>query len=319
MELIIKPTSLCNFDCKFCSAYKMDILDSRDKVPEPIVELINKMKPSTLIITGGDPLMMEPEYYYNLHELCDKHISLTTNLKGFYQNPEKWKNLLNEQWIGIATSFHYGDTRMWDPDTVYDESMFKNVMETYSKYINKPLPAFISVIDYDNEKYALDHPRLAKELGTMCKINNMVAMGRQKTSYPRYRLFQIYLDIIDAGLEEYEVNCIDRKIMRCPFNVDGFCGSSIRSCYVDCSGKLHVSRCEDEMAIGIELSSDDEIYQSCNPCMPKTVIRDECYSCELFRLCNCCRTNYRISVDDPIYCEEMKKLLPRLIETGWRL
>ena len=192
-------------------------------------------------------------------------------------------------------------------------------MNLYAKYVNKHLPMFIGVIDYDNEKYALDHPKLAKELGTKCRLNNMIAMGRQKTSYPRYKMFQIYLDIIDAGLGDYEVNCSDRRIMRCPFNIEGYCSSSIRSCYVDNAGNLHVFRCEDEMAMGIELLSEDEIFQEIKPCSPTNIISPDCYSCELFRLCNNCRTNYRISRDDPEYCEEMKKLLPRLLETGWRL
>lgn len=319
MQLIIKPTALCNFDCKFCSAYKMDVLHSGKKVPDQIVELIKRMKPESIIITGGDPLMVEPEYYYELHNISHCSLSPTTNLKGFYNNPEKWKDLFNEPWFNVATSFHYGDTRMWDPNTVYDEKMFMDVMDRFAKYVNKPLPCFIAVIDYDNEKYALDHPRLAKKLGTMCKLNNMIAMGRQKTSYPRYKLFQIYLEIIYAGLGNYETNCKDRKIMRCPFNIDGYCSSSIRSCYVDNNNELKVFRCEDEMSLGLQLLSDDEIFEEVKPRLPSNVISKECYSCELFRVCNNCRTNFRISKDDPVYCEEMKKLIPSLIETGWRL
>ena len=320
MELIIKPTALCNFDCKFCSAYKMNVMHSGNKVPEKIKELIERMKPQTLIVTGGDPLMVEPEYFYELYEIGKCPISPTTNLKGFYMNPEKWKDLFNEPWFNVTTSFNYGNTRMWDSNTVFDETMFRKVMEKYSKYVNKCLPMFIGVIDYDNEKYAVDHARLAKDLGTKCKLNNALPIGRQETAYPRYKMFQIYLDIIDAGLGNYEINCIDRRIMRCPYNIEGFCGSSIRSCYVDKDGELHVFRCEDEMELeGAELTKDEDIFQERISTRPDTVISKSCYSCELFRLCNNCRTNRRISMNEPNYCEEMHELLPRLIETGWRL
>ena len=320
MQLIIKPTALCNFDCKFCSAYKMDVLHSPKRVQDKIVELIEKMKPNTVIVTGGDPLMVDPEYYYHLHEVCKCHISPTTNLKGFYKDPLKWKDLFNEDWFNVTTSFNYGDARMWDSTTVYDEKMFRDVMNVYAQYVHKCLPMFIAVIDENNEKYALDHPRLAKELGTKCKINNAIAMGRQETSYPRYKLFQIYIDIIEAGLDPYEINCIDRRIMRCPFNIEGLCSSCIRSCYVDNAGKLHVFRCEDEMSFeGTEITSEEEIFQEPHTCSTAKVISNNCYSCELFRLCNGCRTNHRISNDDPNYCKEMHKLLPKIIETGWRL
>ena len=71
MELIIKPTGLCNFNCEFCSAHGMDIQHPADgHVPHQIRDLIMKLKPNGLIITGGEPLMVDPQYYYELHDIA---------------------------------------------------------------------------------------------------------------------------------------------------------------------------------------------------------------------------------------------------------
>jgi len=128
MELIIKPTGICNFACSFCSAGYLPIIEKRlSRVPEKIIDVIRTTEPTNLIVTGGDALMVEPEYYYHLHEITDCQISITTNLKDFYLHPEKWIKLFKEDWFGITTSFQYGSGRKWDKDTIYTEDRrFKN-------------------------------------------------------------------------------------------------------------------------------------------------------------------------------------------------
>lgn len=326
MELIIKPTGRCNFACTFCSAGDMNIQHPIDeKVPDQIKDLINKMNPTTIIITGGEPLMMQPSYYYELHELAPNcSISPTTNLKDFYLHPEKWAPLFNEDWFKITTSFNYGDTRRWDKNTVFTEEMFIKVMEKFKEYVpNKNLPMFIAVINDSNEHTVMDHILLAKRLNTICKLNRAIGAGFEKTGYPRYKIMKYYLDIIDAGLEQYEWNCANRKKGTCPFNIVHSCESTIRCVYIDNHNKMHIGTCDERLSMGIEVPEDKIINPSNMPIYEHINVNEhitpECVCCELFNLCNGCGINRKESKLDSNYCNEMKKLESRIIDSGWSL
>lgn len=323
MELIIKPTGRCNFDCSFCSADGLDIAHPADnRVPEPIRDLIQKMKPTNIIVTGGEPLTLDPAYYEDLYDIAHCHIGLTSNMKDFYYHPDKWKEIMNHPDFGFITSFNYGDTRKWDPHTVYTEEMFRKVTDLYHKYTGKSLP-FIAVIDESNEDRIMDHVYLAKELGTQVKINAALRVGRQGTTYPRYKLIRAYIDIIDAGYGDYEITCSNRFAPKCPFDTHGFCSSTIRACYVDTKGKLHYSICDDEISSGHEIPMDDHFPVEITRMAPKSDehTKKECYTCELFAICHTCHFQRRLMIEDqdPNYCTEMKKLIPDLKRVGWVL
>lgn len=319
MQVIIKPTGLCNFRCKFCSAANLSINHPSDgKCHQQIKDLIADLKPRSIIITGGEPLMVPPEYYYDLHEFYPCNISPTTNLKDFYLHPDKWTPLFNEKWFTPTTSFNYGDTRMWDEDTVYSEEMFIKVIELFKERTGAPPPSFIAVIDDYNEHTVMDHVLLAKKLGMKAKLNNAIAMGIQDVTYQRYKMFAQYLKVIDAGLGDYEWHCSNKDLGICPHNINLLCESCIRCCFVDNTGNLHVSSCEDEISVGIEFPTSRYNLGAVKEIIdPEDFITPECSYCELFRLCNGCRSNRRNAKTDPNYCEEMSKLKDRIIETGW--
>lgn len=322
MELIIKPTGLCNFNCEFCSAHGMDIQHPADgHVPQQIKDLIQKLKPSGLIITGGEPLMVDPNYYYELHEIGQCSIAPTTNLKDFYLHPEKWTPLFKEDWFNITTSFNYGTTRRWDLSKVYTEHDFIHVLALLRAHTGKSIDSFIAVIDENNEIYVQDHVELAKRLGCKVRLNGAIGVGKQGKTYPRYKMMEHYLDLIEYDLDEYECNCSERHLGKCPWNIGLMCQNSIRCCYVDNSGKLHVGTCDERMSMGIELPEDKIIPTSCceTPMNPENYIKPECAYCELCRLCNGCHTMREEAKKDPIYCDEMKKLEDRIIESGWML
>ena len=62
MDVVINPTSACNFACKFCAASNMtrSMLSSKETI-----SLLNRFrdKLSMIVINGGDPLMMDPLRY----------------------------------------------------------------------------------------------------------------------------------------------------------------------------------------------------------------------------------------------------------------
>jgi len=318
MELIIKPTAKCNMACKFCAASEIKTND-KDSINK-IFNIISVLNPDSLIFTGGDPLCMTPEYYFSIIERYpDLHMSMTTNLKDFYLNPSKWMDLLKHPNVSICTSFNYGSTRMWDKETVYSEDVFLEVVDTFNKYIGY-VPSFISVIDYDNADTVLDTVKLAKRLGTKCRINNAMKIGRQGIYYPRYKIFQHWLDIIDAGLENYEINCSERFIGKCPINSNLLCGSTIRSVYVDHDNRIRYSNCEDKLNMDLkDIPIDKERPDPITQIIPyQEVIDSKCFSCELCNICNACEMN-RIQAKECFnYCNEMLKLKERILEAGWK-
>lgn len=315
MDLIIRVTGRCNFDCTFCSGATLDIAHPKNGVPEQIKEVIRTIKPSSIVISGGEPLLVGPEYYLELYELAKCHISITTNLKDFYYNPEKWREVFTHPEIGIVTSFNYGDTRLWDPNTVYTEEMFVEIYNMYYEMTGKPL-TFIAVLDESNEHLAVKHAELAKKLNTRVRINNATRQGRQETTYPRYKLFQKYFDILDAGLGEYEIYCRRNRVDKCPINARMLCKSSIRTCYVDSNDVLHYYDCC-EAADGEHLLDfrNDYTTPTCiYPPMEKHV-NEKCAYCELFAICNGCDSQK--SEYPPEHCEEMLKMKDKFIENGW--
>lgn len=321
MELIIKPTGKCNFNCTFCSADSLNIAHPKDgTVPEKLAELIQDMKPDHIIVTGGEPLTVDPMYYWRLHEIANCHIGFTTNLKDFWTHPDKWQDMFKHPDFGVITSFNYGESRLWDAHTVYTEEMFREVTQLYNDITGRPLP-FIAVIDENNEERMMDHVYLARDLRTQVKLNAACKMGRQGTNYPKYKMIQTYINIIDMGLGEYEMTCHDRKLGRCAFNTNLMCANTIRCCYIDTDGNLHYGNCEDLISIGQEIPMDTEFPVKAKAVFPAkdAIINEKCINCELFRFCNGCRAHSANAKDFPEYCDEMLKLKDDLIRQGWAM
>ena len=315
MNLIIRVTGRCNFDCTFCSAGNLNIGHPTNGVPEKIKDVIKTIHPSNIIISGGEPLLVGPDYYWELLDLCKCRISITSNLKDFYFNPNRWIELFKSPMIGLTTSFNYGDSRRWDSNTIYDEKKFIEIYNMYQNLIGNPIE-FIAVIDENNEDTVFKTVKLAKYLNTHVKINNALKQGRCGSTYPRYKLFKKYTEIVDCGLGDYEVYCKNRGVSTCPMNIQMLCKSSIRTCYVDKNDKLHYYGCSDaNEEILLDYHDDANIkphpyYPGINEC-----VNPKCMSCELYSLCNSCHSQRKQY--PPEYCYEMQKLKPKLIEQGW--
>lgn len=316
MTLIIRVTGRCNFDCTFCSAGNLNIGHPTNGVPNQIKDVIKTIKPNRINISGGEPLLVGPDYYYDLLEISNNaHISMTSNLKEFYKNPDEWVKLFKNPRFGVVTSFNYGDSRRWDPNTVYDEDKFKEIFNLFEERVGKKIP-FIAVIDEKNEDTVLKTVELAKSLGTYVRINNATEQGRCDKTYPRYKLFQKYIEIIEAGLADYEVYCRGGLLTPCPMNIQMLCKSTIRACYVDKNDILHYYDCCES---GVEnlLDYHDDAGMKPTPIYPdiKDHVTPNCMICPLFSLCNGCQSqkeHYPIE-----HCSEMHKLLPKLIKYGW--
>lgn len=317
MHLMLKPSLKCNFKCDFCSAAFFH-QKNQETVTDSLKDAIKKLNPQDIIITGGDPLMLEPQYFYDLLSINDTlTLSLTSNLWNFYQNPDKWVELFKNPRVGVCTSFQYGDRRKIPSGEPYTEELFKTIMKLFKDKVGYT-PRFISIISKENESKALDHVYLAKELGTSCKLNGMLPLGKSSEYYPRYKMVEIYLKIIDLGLEEYEDNCYERHQGTCPFDTSNYCSKMNRSLIIKPNGDFRYGYCEDSIPYlsydhieDIPLENDIPINDLINP--------NKCLSCNLYRFCNNCKLHRRFANMDTNYCQNMSKYEYILQDKGFKL
>ena len=324
MDLVIKISDKCNFKCDFCSSNMIAANHNDLPLWKVTSYIVDHPQVRNIIVNGGDPLCVDPEWYWNLlywleETKRDINISFTTNLWDFYKHPEKWEELFKEH-ISVCTSFQYGDERKLATGEVFTEDMFVEIFNMFEERVGYKLK-FIAVQNHKNASYALATVELAKRLGTTCRINPALKSGRTEFPYPFHLMMKTWLDIIDAGLGEYEDNC---KLLKdvwagndteCPFN--SRCHDSefgIRCMSPD--GSVHICPAiADDIMKGI----DEAYVDGSGKKIPfkDILIKAECATCKNFKLCNSCKKrimdihsmgeNY---LND--HCMHMKAMIPRM-------
>lgn len=340
MDLIIKPTEKCNFKCTFCSSTKITDDNSAELSPDLIFQFLEQYpETATIIVNGGDPLMMKPEYYWSIIEYLDQHglpatISITSNLWPFYKNPEKWKGLFNHPRVGVTTSFQYGPGRLKGDLSLFTEEDFWKVSDAMLEHCGYR-PGFISVITDENEQFAIKNVEIAKQMGVECKLNYAfssgppvtfkgITMGQEGKPYLLAKIYKIYTEIWKQGLTEWEFNTKQMvKRLRgyatsCPQNRN--CDSGIRVLqpsgdYYSCGAfgddrKYPISFNEEMKGKRIFPIKYEERLQS---------LKGECYTCPMFDICNGCRKTIADLKDHNLveqHCTLMKQLAPTIIEAN---
>lgn len=340
MDLIIKPTELCNFKCTFCSSTNI----TEDKTATLDLSYVYRFlerypETRTIIVNGGDPLMVSPEYYWELIEHLDSikseaSISFTSNLWPFYKNPSKWKELFNHPRLGVTTSFQYGGGRLKGDLSEFTEEDFWKVSDAMLEHCGYR-PDFISVITDENEHLAIKNVELAREMGVECKLNyafssgppvkfKNIVMGQEGKPYLLADIYEIYVEIWKRGLWEWEFNT--KQMMHrlykqgtcCPQNRD--CDNGIRvlqpsgdyySCGAFGDDKVYPINFEEEM-------TGKKIFPIKNEFDLQTMT-PHCYTCEMFLICNGCKKTikdhkeYGLTVE---HCRKMKTLLGDIVNAN---
>ena len=340
MELIIKPTEKCNFKCTFCSSTHITDDKTAELSHDYIFRFLDRYpETNTIIVNGGDPLMMEPDYYWKIIDYLDSKnmsttISFTTNLWPFYKNPNKWIDLFNHERLGITTSFQYGGGRLKGDLTEFSEEDFWNVSDKMLKLVGYR-PDFISVITEENVDRAIDNVLLAKEMGVECKLNYAfssgppikfrgITMGQQGKPYMLADIYEIYVEIWKMGLTDWEYNTkqmvkrLRGKSTSCPQNRN--CDSGIRTLqpsgdYYSCGAfgddKQYPIDFEKEM-------SGDKIFPL--KFQPElNSLKQSCFTCPMFDICNGCKKTIKDLKDHDLvetHCKKMKTLAIDIIEAN---
>lgn len=329
MDLIIKPTELCNFKCSFCSSTQL----TEDKASQLDLNYIYRFlerypETNTIIINGGDPLMMAPEYYWSILDYLDSNnlksdISFTTNLWPFYKKPKKWVSIFKHPRVGVSTSFQYGGGRLKGDYTVFSEKDFWNVSNMMLDKVGYR-PSFIAVITEENEDTVIKTVELAKEMNVVCKVNYAVASGDQARPYMLAKIYEKYIEIWKRGLSDWEHNTqqmmkrLTGNHTQCPQSRD--CDSNIRTLqpegdYYSC-GAFGDDR---EKSIDFEFEMNGGKSFPLRDSFELNVMKQSCYTCPMFSICNGCKKTIKDQkrhnmVED--HCKLMKSLALDIIKSN---
>lgn len=330
MDLIVKPTELCNFKCTFCSSSK--ITENNNTAQLDLLKIFRFLDrypdTQTIIVNGGDPLMMDPKYYMDIIEFLDKNnypasISLTTNLWPFYKKPEKWLEVFQNPRVGIATSFQYGGGRLKGDFTEFTEEDFWKCSDAVLKYCGYR-PGFIAVIVEENEDTVIKTVELAKKMDVVCKVNYAMASGEQSAPYVKGKMYKGYVDIWKAGLADWEHNTQAMMVKlkghstTCPVNRD--CDAGIRTLqpegdYYSCGAF------GDDMdkAIDFEREMAGEFFTPLREDLHLNNLKQSCFTCPMFQICNGCRKTVKDLKEHNLveeHCLHMKSIAEDIIEAN---
>ena len=340
MELIIKPTEKCNFKCTFCSSTKITEDKTAELDHDYIFQFLKRFpETNTIIVNGGDPLMMEPDYYWKIINHLDEidsevTISLTTNLWPFYKNPDRWKELFNHPRVGVTTSFQYGGGRLKGDLSEFSEEDFWNVSNSMLEHCGYR-PDFISVITDENRDFAIKNVELAKEMGVQCKLNyalssgppvkfKNIVMGQEGRPFLLADIYEIYVEIWKKDLYHWEYNTLQMikrlkgNATSCPQNRN--CDSNIRTLqpsgdYYSC-GAFGDDR---------EYSIDFKKEMSGNKIFPLKFqpelqsLKQSCFTCPMFEICNGCKKTIKdLKTHNLVetHCFKMKSLAKDIIQAN---
>jgi radical SAM protein with 4Fe4S-binding SPASM domain len=340
MDLIIKPTEKCNFKCTFCSSTYITEDKTAELDHDYIFRFLERFpETNTIIVNGGDPLMMPPEYYWKIIEHLDKiespaTLSFTSNLWPFYKNPDKWKELFNHPRMGITTSFQYGGGRLKGDLSEFSEEDFWKTSDAMLEHCGYR-PDFIAVITEENEHLAIKNVELAKQMNVVCKLNYAlssgppvkfkgITMGQEGRPYMLAKIYEIYVDIWKKGLTQWEYNTqqmvkrLNSGATTCPQNRD--CDSGIRT--LQPSGDYYsCGAFGDDMLYNINFEQEmkgEKVFPL--KFQPELMsLKQSCFSCPMFQICNGCKKTIKDLKDYGIveeHCSRMKKLAPDIIESN---
>ena len=330
MDLIVKPTELCNFKCSFCSSSKITFEDNTATLDLNKIFKFLKRFPDTqtIIVNGGDPLMMKPNYYWKIIEYLDKHnlpatISLTTNLYPFLMKPMKWKELFNHPRIGVATSFQYGGGRLKGDYSEFTEEDFWKCSDAMLEHVGYR-PSFIAVIVEENEDTHIKTVELAKKMDVVCKVNYAMASGSQSAPYQLSKIYERYIQIWKAGLSDWEHNTQQMMVRLrgestiCPQTRT--CDSGIRTLqpegdYYSCGAFGD----DLDKAIDFDYEMSGGFSTPLATDLSLMSLKNACYTCPMFEICNGCKKTIKDlkqhnMVED--HCKHMKTLALDIIKAN---
>ena len=336
--LTIKPTERCNFKCTFCASTHIAD-DHRDTVKlEDVFAVIERFPELQEIhVNGGEPLLMPPDYYWAILNKLDAlgrpnvELRITSNLWGFYKNPDKWTPLFKHPAVKVTTSFQYGNGRLKGDLTPFSEAEFRAISDLMLERVGYR-PNFNTVITYENEDTCLDTVKLARDLGVQAKINYAdssgphryfkgVRIGNKGNGYPMARMYARYIEIYEAGYAQEDdstltmARALRKQYEACPH--DQNCDAHQR--VLQPNGYYSCVSFGDDKTYPITLHKELQgaLQRPLKLPMNQRIMTADCPGCVLYKVCNGCHKTvetYKHELNAQEHCRDMRALMPKIIE-----
>lgn len=145
-KVILEITHYCNFNCNFCYVMQQKDYYFKNEFNFDIIDFLRKIKPTSVLITGGEPLLSPnfEEIYLEVYKIT-KRIGISTN-GSFIKN--KFKFLKSYPPDFILLSVHpFGKND-------YPNFQISN-LELARKLSNKVIASFVFLKEWKNEFYKL--------------------------------------------------------------------------------------------------------------------------------------------------------------------
>lgn len=296
--LCVKNVYDCNLKCWYCSTYGTGHISEKD-----LVELYQKHNPSDMLLIGGEPMILSPNYYLNLLESGLK-FSMQSNLTLY---SKEWDEVLTHpNFTGISVS----------GDKFASDSEFFDKYNTLRRIMVYP-PMVLIVLDgnyRESLKKAKKWTKYAFEQDFPLRINYLAPVGRALENKRRLlkisQAYDIYQTLIDDWVKSdfkmlqpltYIMEFLTRHHMSvCPFICSCISSNSI----VDVEIDLSEYPCP---ALGDLKKQKQEVLVETSA---------KCLCCDFYDVCRGCYVrSWEVAIEkDGRYCASAKKLFKRLSE-----
>jgi len=314
-SVILKPTGLCNANCKFCYASNFsENCKSIENFDTKFKSYIENKQIRNVILTGGE-ITLVPKFLEEICNYADKNnisISLVSNMIEILKNVEHWQDFFKKhEKLHLTASYQTDNQRSNFTGEKISEIDFINFAKWYRKELNKRL-LVISVVNDENENKILENIYLAKECKYVSSIERQIGIGRAKYEYSPLKYFKLLNKIIDMGMWQYEKH-LRLLVQSGMFGVhycNFYCKQMVPVIYIDKNENLVETFCD-------HLSTTKFSYKDF---VIEKDIKKECAFCKYRNLCQACHItrkniNSQIAngqIDISIYCKELKDELKKL-------
>ena len=247
-------TNACDLKCKHCyassgSAYENEL--TYDEVKESLVDQLDILKCSNLLISGGEPLNRK-DIFDIIDYIKSKNINIAIASNGIQIDDDLAKKLENHGVKSIQISLESSNEN--ENDEIRGLGTFKKIIRALSALSKTSIYTTIAATPTYELSKIEDLILLAKELNVnMVSIRRFIPIGRGEFFDRKYKLYsrKDFLKFIYNIQEKYntlvKINCDDPLYITLSPNINDLykkdilagCLAGINSCAVDATGEVY--------------------------------------------------------------------------------
>lgn len=344
---ILKPTKECNAQCEYCCTPPDGIKRwTIEKTQQVIDKLLPHMSQrSSIVFHGGEPMMMGPDYYYQINDYIkskkpDINIGIQTNL--LLYKSSAWKDLfLNVFSGGVSTSYEPDNhSRILNGSSVKYANVFFNALEQLIDDGIKPLViGTFSSLSLNDGMRLYEFSINRKRRSFHIRLNYQYPMGRIRDTGPAItpvEYGEMLIDVYNRWIVDapsFIVTPLNQMLKICLTGDNNICP------WTNSCGGQFVSIDPDGSTYNCGLFSDMHIQEYCfgnifkqpvNELLASPAARNirrrrvnilpDCSSCRHFSVCQggCARDSVLFNEDlygKFYYCKSWKMVFDRIKES----